>query len=206
MSKVKKKDVKKYADMWTKVEGTSARVKKKADPLKPGKAQARIEVMFWDKTGEDKDCIKTELTCLTGPNKARKMFRTFYIEDRDGDDEKTIENMNEFKAELGKIGVSALKTPDEAMDSLEEVVIEVSIWRNAKKPEKYPIIFFQKFIKGPEDDDDDKEVNEDPDIEEAKEVEEATEPESNKATETKKKKKAPAEVVKDDDDDDDIDY
>lgn len=148
MGNVKTKDKKKYADMWTKSTAEPTQ-KKAAKPLVEGKAQARIESMGWDQTSKDNDCIKVEMKCLTGPNEGRTMYRTFYIQ---GDDEeKTAVNIDRFKEEMGRLGVSKNKSPDEAMESLEECIIEVSVWRGKDKKDKYPIIFFNKFIKGPEE-------------------------------------------------------
>jgi len=150
MGKVKKSSVSKYAKMWEKSKGAIEK-KKEWKQYKDGKCQARIESSFWDKTKTGNDCIKFELKILTGDNTGRTIKRTFFIENEA--DEETQINMDRFKGEMKKLGISDLKTPDEAMDSLEECIIEISVWINPKKPENYPIPFFNKYIKGPEDED-----------------------------------------------------
>lgn len=150
--------------MWNKSKAEPTKSKSKLSSLIAGKAQARLESIGWNRTRDGTDCIKAELVCLTGPNKGRRMWRTFWIEGTDNKygtaDENTVYNMGKFKEEMGKVGVSANVSPDEAMESIEDCILEVQVWykkfqegtnKGEDDTSRQPTIYFNKFIKGPEE-------------------------------------------------------
>jgi hypothetical protein len=177
MGKVTKSSMSKYDQMFAKATAPE-KEKKEAKRFTAGKAQALIEAAYWDKTKDGNEIIKWELKILTGEDKGRTIKRTHFLvpnkTDWDGNvrtpeqmEAETMACVSKFKEELSKLGVSETKTINESLETLEECTIEISVWFSPKKPENYPIAFFQKFIKGPEgseaeeaaasDDDDDLE-------------------------------------------------
>jgi hypothetical protein len=150
MGKVNKSTMNKFDQMWAKsIAATSGDGQKKEQKrFTPGKAQAMVQAAYMDTTKNGNVCVKWELKILTGEDKGRVIKRTHFLEGRT--EEETADALVKFKTELAKCGVSETKTITEAIESLEECVLDITVWFSKKKPENYPIAFFNKYIKGPE--------------------------------------------------------
>lgn len=168
MSKIKKSDAKAYNNLFAKVQ-TIKNERAKFTQYTEGRTQAIVEQTYgdtWENDNGKGNYYVLELKILKGPDLNRTIKKKIYMpKNPTSPTEKELENLGKIKSELEAVGIQEFSSIENALESLEECVLEIDIWV-PKNPNSYGNIvarpFLKRFISGPEQEAHQSSIEKDP--------------------------------------------